>query len=571
MDRVAELYQWLATGPSPVCERILAAGLACAEPAYRQRIVPLLFDRKTEAAWAGLVANYETLTPAEREQLTGDGALLRAGIAAALQRAEPRTRAQALAALRDYPAPGLAYLLPDVLRSTSNEVRRAAGQTLRRVAEHLADEWPRPDWDEERRRVHAHNRSEMAKALRIALRTYDLHYCADAVEVSLWFADDLGDELWRLLTNRRSQCGNIASTQLKSWNSPRLASFLLTALGHSEWRFTAAQLLRSWSQPDEVAAVLRCAPLLDDPTTEENVAGLKRPHWFDRFQRNLDALPPDLRTAAPRWLCAVGFEEVEQADLLCRWLGTPDRAMQRACVYALAELDTPLATERLRQLAEGRSTLATFARWYLAGQTDDDDETSAAPKHAPAGREAPEVAPPPADEPDDTTEEDLSQFATALPGRAAEDTELINLVRENLDVCGSEVVAFLRSPHAEDRLLGLRILAGVDGENGYVDEVERLLVDSEVAVRDLACEVLKISDQLRSAQEEVPEEEAPPPPARPAATPSGDVRHELRQTLARLLVNEPEADTTVDLVRQIQSLLRRLPGKVPPGDTEERP
>ena len=101
--------------------------------------------------------------------------------------------------------------------------------------------------------------------------------------------------------------------------------------------------------------------------------------------------------------------------------------------------------------------------------------------------------------------------------------ELINLVRENLDVCSSEVVAFLRSPHAEDRLLGLRILAGVDGENGYVDEVERLLVDSEVAVRDLACEVLKISDQLRSAQENVPEEAAPPPPACPAATPSGDV------------------------------------------------
>ncbi|MFQ5807957.1 MAG: hypothetical protein ACE5I3_16045, partial [Phycisphaerae bacterium] len=63
MRLVDRLYDWLSQGPTPDCDRIFAAALPHAEPAWSERIVRILLKRGQEASWAALIGRYDQLAP----------------------------------------------------------------------------------------------------------------------------------------------------------------------------------------------------------------------------------------------------------------------------------------------------------------------------------------------------------------------------------------------------------------------------------------------------------------------------------------------------------------------------
>jgi hypothetical protein len=310
--RADRLYKWLAELPSPDAELILAVGLQRAEPAYFDKIVHLLFERGSDAAWAGLISNYPLLKPELRARLRADPQRMRSGLVRVLRGGSPQGRCNALEALRDTPEPALAYLLPDLLRASSSDVRRAAAVTLRCLAEMVVDGAAESQSDK---------RVDVVRAVWEALRGFDSHYRLEVVECALWFTHDLGRDLWAVLANRRSPTAHVVSANLNSWDSPRLARFLLEALTQPAWRIAARDLLTRWQGADRLTTILRNSDLLRHPEFRDSLNSLRRPAWFAGLH-DLRELPKELWVQAPEWLVLLGLRPEDKLTLLANWSDT---------------------------------------------------------------------------------------------------------------------------------------------------------------------------------------------------------------------------------------------------------
>ena len=355
MARVELLYKWLAREADAPTDEILAAALANAEPEYVARIAALLLDRRREAAWAGLVANYHRLAPEQQQRMQKRPELTRAGIAAAIKSPLPMARQNALALLGDQPCAQLAYLAAEALRDPSVHVREGAAWALRRAAEFALT-------------ANAVQRGEVAAALRQALRTFDLHGRLDVLEGCLWLARDLGEGLWEMLSDPHARCGRVVAQHLGEWDNPRLAGFLLLALARPAWRPPAQAVLDSWSRPAELVALVDNSDLLADPAVQHGLRHLRRPAWFLAADAALEALPAEVRGRLPYWVRYLGFSYEERRRYLERCLARPWPEMQRGAEHVLAAAGDAEADQILVPLARSRGSAGRFARWYLAGR-----------------------------------------------------------------------------------------------------------------------------------------------------------------------------------------------------------
>ncbi len=364
MSRVEKVYRWLASDLKPEANHALAAALEHAEQPYAARIARILADRRHETAWSGLVANCDKLEPELKSRLRSRPELVRAGIAGAIKSRTARARQNALLMLREFPCAHLTYLAADALRDASPDVRAAATNVLRGTAERILDEAAASEGAAAPTRTA--ERVELVRALREALRTYEIHGQRELLEVSLWFAKDIGEALWDALAGPRSRCGPVVEHHLESWNHARLAGFLLLALGQPSWRPAALTLLDSWTGRDELIAILRCGDLLGDPRFREGLRHLKRAPWL-AAARSLADLPADARGQLPLWVCHLGFSITERLRCLQRWLTSSLPEVHRAAVYALASLNTPDTTQLLVDVGTRPGPMNRFARWFVIG------------------------------------------------------------------------------------------------------------------------------------------------------------------------------------------------------------
>jgi hypothetical protein len=364
--RADRLYEWLAKLPSPEAELILAAGLERAEPAYFDRIVELLFERGSDAAWAGLIASYPRLGPQVRVRLRADEQQMRSGLVRVLRGGSPQGRCNALQALCENPEPALAYVLPDALRASSGDVRRAAAVTLRYLAEIVVDSEGNDRAEPARVAPGQADgteasgntagaagtaggacqseatrpgsaRAAVARAVWEALRSFDSHYRLEVAEAALWFAGDLGRDLWSVLANRRSPMAHVVSANLNSWDSPRLARFLLEGLSQPAWRAASRELLVRWRGAERLSAILRNSDLLARRDFREALNSLRRPAWFAGLS-DLRELPPELRARAPEWLVLLGYRPEEKRRLLANWSETAFVELRAAAEKAVRTL-----------------------------------------------------------------------------------------------------------------------------------------------------------------------------------------------------------------------------------------
>ena len=239
--------------------------------------------------------------------------------------------------------------------------------------------------------------------------------------------------------------------------------------------------------------------------------------------------------------------------MLTRWSESGDESVERACVYALASLDTPQSLTHLARIAESDLHMAPFARWYVTGKRN-----AATPA---AGRTAtPTVQSSAASDVEVESDDDMDAPAVwpSDVGVLGSDRALIALVRANLDACGPEVAACLGSDDPQDRLLGLRIVDGAPRAADFRENVVPLADDPVEAVRERARALLQeIDRQVASAGAQGDKAAA----SAPADDKTVAIRRELRRAMARLLAEPPDAERTADLVRQIQALSHQLSGK----------
>lgn len=360
MRTVDKIYTWLESDRSAQASRIFAAALAEARPPYANRIITVLLRRKDEHAWAGLIANYDRLDTTQRRTLEASPTLRDAALGVAL-RGNSAARQSALELLTHHRPRGLFQDIADALCDPSPRVREAAAGALRGGAQTVCDR----EYDDPAEYEHA--RESLVAALREALRTYERHLRTEVLEAALWFARDLEDNLWTALESRRGRVGQVVSNNLPAWDHPRMAGFLLLALGRPAWRPAAVKLLQDWSGRPAAIALLRHTDLLDQPEIAGQIRLLGRPKWLSISGPGLTELPAAALACLPVWVCYVGMPETERVRYLRAWTESALSELRRSAVYALARLASPAALEILADVAASPGPLSNFARWYVAG------------------------------------------------------------------------------------------------------------------------------------------------------------------------------------------------------------
>lgn len=358
MAAVDMLYRWLSRDTHPLVDDALGHALARAEPEYAARIATLLLERRRPTAWQGLVTGYDRVPAQLQERVCARPDLLHAALAAALHDRRRSGRRNGVAALRDLRDFEQAERLSAVLSDEDEGVRLAAAEALRHYADTLitGDRLATPA-----------GRSALLRAALTAVEQFDGHRSPAVLEAALWLAKEIGAPLWAALGAPHTPAGRVVADNLPDWSSPRLAAFLLLALGQPGWEALARVRLTEWSTPAELTALVRQSELLGLPAVRRGLGQLVRPRWLLAADQCLHTLPQDVRALLPYWVCHVGFTAQERLERLARWLEEPLPEVQRAAAYTLARLDRPEAVELLTRQALRQGPMQTFARWYSAG------------------------------------------------------------------------------------------------------------------------------------------------------------------------------------------------------------
>jgi hypothetical protein len=501
MPLADRLYRWLASGPTPDCDEILAAGITHAESPWSEQITRVLLARGHTASWAALIGVLDRTPTDIRAAVLADREKLAAGIVAAMKSPAPAVRINALAAFAERPDPRLMFVLPEALRDPDADVRSAAGSVLRRTAEALLSRGsPAGSFLDERR--------ELVATAREAVRTFDLHHRSETLEVALWLAAEIGPTLWALLENHRSRAGVLVSEHLADWNHPWLAGFLVQALRFAAWRRTALAVLRGWKSRAHLIELLRVTHLLDDPDIVAQLTALSAGPLLAELSEDLSGIPAELESAAPRWAAALGGRTEQRAALLQCWARSTDTALSRAAVYALAAMNGDGPLFAMREIAERSTPLGVFARWWV--QAHDAGLVRSAGTSAGATRAEfgcrQRVEP----EPEPELEHDFATLWQACRRSAPEErAHLFSQLRKDADVWQRRFRALLHSPDARDRLLMLQLISPPELAVKFRHELRSMLEDPAESVRELTESLLHgFGDSIRVSASHTTSEDA---------------------------------------------------------------
>ncbi len=577
MALVDSLYAWLSEGPTPDCDRILAAGLENAEPDYAARIRRVLLERRNATAWAVLVGRYSELPADELSQLKQDQGLLREAIAGASRAPLASARLNALRTLENNLSVRMSYLLPDAMLDRSTETRTLAGRLLRRMAEEVLDAEADPDLpalassSEERAQepetegpkdapdaapgIDETQRRLFVASLWEALRSFDGNHRMDVLEVSLWFARDLRGRLWDRLSSHRSRAGVIVTDHIWAWNDRRLAGFLLLALRDPSWRPTALKMLRGWHELDRATELLRHTDLLADQAIAYHLGLFRSVPWFVGSDRSISSFPQPLRHHVPRWISVLGYPESQKLSMLVRWARESDPEVQRGAMYALATLESSEVMNEFGRIAESKSPLARFARWYLRGREARLLRSTPRPQQE---TPAPEPVQPATTTGEDTMGDSGEDFAllwqTCRRAAPEERSALVEAVRDHADRWRALLTAQLRSADPRDRLLALQVIGTANLARAFERELLPLQQDpvSSIArlTQSLLTNLANVAPGVAAAGHPTA---APEAQGEPDTDPIA-ARCELRRMLQQL--SSGDARPTDDVVQRLRALLR---------------
>lgn len=546
---VEKLHAWLISGPTPDCDQIIAAALENAEPEWFERLLELLAVRAHPTSWAGLIGVYDRLPPDFQTMLATDASKLGEAVEITLKGVSTTCRLNAIKAFQAHAATKHAILMAATMREPGNDIRAAAGQALRAMADQFFVRLGgQIECCDEEREVLEADRRALSHAAGDAFRSFDLHHRVEALEVGLWFAAELGDAVWELLGNHRSRAANVVIDHLPRWNSYRLAGFLLAALRNPIWRPHALGLLETWREREQLVALIRHTHLLGSPEICAHLTALRGRAWY-AFDGSMNGVPRELRAAVPRWITHVGLKDDERADLLSRWCDSEHGDVQRATVYALASMDAAPAVPVLRLVASGTSAPARFARWYLAGGDSGFVRTTSKTQVERRMEQRQAAFTPPADEPVLDTSFSVIWMACrrAAP---AERAALLATIREHLDVWRFRLRGMLRSADARDRLLFLQIVGTVELANRFRRDIELLRDDALEPIKRLAANLLRGVAPATEAPRE------PEPTGSREICVGGAQSDEIRGLLAQIN-RDPDAAKDPSVVAQMRAALNK--------------
>lgn len=580
MGLVDQIYQYLRNDKTPQADRVLRAAMADAEPEYFDRMVGCLLVRKTPSACAALIAHYERLEPETRKTLRSRGDPYYDALAAVMSTGTPDERLCALTAFLDDPAPRLADVLQEGLRDRTPAVRERSALALRTVADVFLSEGTEPATGRAGARPTARRQEEqqLVATLRESLLSLDTHLRVEILEPCLWFCKQIGDPFWQAIYRSRSRCARVLIERLASWNSSRLADFLLREQSHTELRRIMQKTLAAWGTPDEISELLRRSTRLADPETRRSLLGVRNPKWFRNLGKYLEALPRELRREAPAWVCAAGYTERERIALLRRWTEAADIELSRAATRCLEKLEAKDARPSFKPLSpnrRNRSAVATGGDYALrrAHSTDALQINPTTDSYAAAQRPVSRTPrpPPPGSGTPDTEFVMLWQLSRRTP--SSQRGPLVKILLEHINSWSHGLTGFLRSPDPRDRALATEMIGAaglVDAHRGHLIE---LLSDQDADVRQAASTALNPAPKATGDTAEkrgAPERVAAGAVVEQARSTCADPRRKIRTVLRALMLMDSVGNEEAHaLVRELRALLHEVSSETPRRSSHE--
>lgn len=500
MARQPRILTFLQSTDDASADAAMAAALHHADPALQLKLVRALLARARPAGVGILAEQFDRLDHAARHQIASCTAQLVKALRTTIRSPNSQTRLNTLRIIRESGDVRFAYLAALALRDGAARVRGEAAQVMQHLAERYARDRTQTtkvlqdSIESDSRLARAasatvqmlgEERRLLLSALRDALNSFGSHHRTEVLSAAMHFAEDLEDALFQRNTLARGKLTHAMLEVLGGTLSPSFAMFVYVALNHAELRRRITDLVASCRDTDFFIAFLRGHWMAHDPAIRKNLAQVRALDWFGEGFEPAFTLPPDAAALAPTWLVHLGIPTDQKTAILLNFLLIDNPAANRAALWALIRIDTPASTLALQSVVDHEDDgIRRMAELEIAHRNRRDERRMYSPRRGRTAEWSQMLSRAGLDE----QFQDLWQHFDRLQPEQAKAAGHHAL--EYIEGFSTQVQTKLLSPHAADRLRGLRFIEMLHVAGRFDRDVFSLANDPLPEIRAAAARAL---------------------------------------------------------------------------------
>jgi len=356
------IYAFLLQTENPSADRALAAALAEAEVTFAEPIVQTILARGAAGA-DGLIHNFHRLPSELKDLVVREVARLRESLHRVARASDIPARSNVYRAVAHAKSIDLAGLVTVGLRDSAPEVRCAAAQALRELADHYLTTIEQSAGESAHDPIHplagqpgsasaehGKERKILLAAIQEGLNSLGVHRRPEVIEAAMWFAMQLERVLQAHVAAASDQHIEVFAELLQRETGSRMAGFVCLALGWSRVRQVAADMIAQAVDGPFLRNVLSYKDRLLRPVAQYGLAEVRRLAWLERDPGLLRRLSSEQQVAAMAIISAAAVDERFKLLIAQDVLLSGTREAQRVAVGCLLAINRDESTDTLRRV-----------------------------------------------------------------------------------------------------------------------------------------------------------------------------------------------------------------------------
>lgn len=326
----------------------LVESLVHLAPPVQHRAAGILFQRGHAPSLAAIAGRFQKLSEPVQKLVVERIEEMFEAVRIAVLSENPDDREGAVELIRRSGTANLAYLLAEAVRAHDPRTREMAARALHGLAaKHLEKEKtpssPNGGSSQDAREL-------VAAALREAVTAWEMHFHPKILEAALWMSDRLFPVIEGKVGDPRSRMIHMLTGLIQSTTDPRMADFLIRALGNQTLRGAAAQAIGQASA-NLLSGIFRKAELLDDPGIERGFRFVKDCRWLEPECSDVLDVSAGCEADAVRIVLATGGSNESKFRSLADLVGRGSVAFSQAVVAEVSRNASPEASTLLGWIA----------------------------------------------------------------------------------------------------------------------------------------------------------------------------------------------------------------------------
>ncbi len=356
------IYPYLLQTENPSADRALAAALAEVEAAFAEPIAQTVLARGAAGA-DGLVRFFHRLPSAVKSLVVQEVARLREPLHRVARAADTVGRSNVCRIVAQAKSIELAGLLAVGLRDSAPEVRCAAAEALRELADHVLTTIEQSA-DEATRDTgflltgqhgivpgdHGTEQRILLAVLQEGLSSLSVHRRPEVIEAAMWFALPLERVLQAHVAAAGEQHIEVIGELLRREPIPRMGGFVCLALGWSRVRRAAADAIAQAEDGPFLRDLLSHKDRFCRPVAQYGLAEVRRLLWLERNPGLIRRLAPGQQISAMAIISAAAIDERLKLLVAQDLLLSGTREAQRIALECLMASGGDETTDTLRQV-----------------------------------------------------------------------------------------------------------------------------------------------------------------------------------------------------------------------------